>query len=63
MLWALTLAERNYAQFDREALAVVFAKEKFHNYVFGRKFAVFTDHKPLLSVFGKGKSIPLMAPS
>ena len=59
----LTNAERNYSQFDREALAVVFAMGKFHNYLFGRAFTVITDHKPLLGVFSKGKAIPLMASS
>ena len=51
----LTEAERNYAQFDREALAMVFGVRHFHNYVFGQQFTVFTDHRLLLGVLGEGK--------
>ena len=40
-------AERNYAQLDREALAVAFGVKKFHNYVCGREFVVWTDQPRL----------------
>ena len=36
----LSPAERNYAQFEREALSVVLAVKQFHNYGFGRKFTI-----------------------
>ena len=32
----LSAAEKNYAQIDREGLAIVFAVKKFHNYLYGR---------------------------
>lgn len=38
----LTAAEKSYSQFDKEALAVVFGVLKFHQYVWGRLFVVFT---------------------
>ena len=44
---SLTDAERRYANIEREMLAVVYACEKFHNYVYGRHFTVRSDHKPL----------------
>ncbi|XP_037565246.2 uncharacterized protein K02A2.6-like [Dermacentor silvarum] len=47
----LSPMERNYAQIDKEALAVVAGVKKFHDYVFGRPFQIHTDHKPLLGLF------------
>ena len=54
----LTCAEKNNAQLDKEALAVVFGVTKFKRYVFGREFTITTDHKPLLGLLGEGKPIP-----
>lgn len=50
---ALTATEQNYAQIEKETLAIVFAMEKFHTYVYGRLVTVETDHKPLISIFSK----------
>lgn len=44
---ALTDTEKQYANIECEMLAVVVACEKFHSYVFGKKFIVESDHKPL----------------
>ena len=57
----LNIAERNYSQVEREALALVFALKRFHFYVYGHKFTLKTDHKPLLGLFSADRSIPLMA--
>ncbi|XP_062556644.1 uncharacterized protein K02A2.6-like [Armigeres subalbatus] len=48
----LTSAERVYPQTQREALAVVWAVEKFYLYLFGIRFTIFTDHKTLEYIFG-----------
>lgn len=60
---ALTKAERNYPILHREALAMVFAMEKFYRYVFGRRVKIVTDHKPLVSIFGENKSKPAVVAS
>ena len=57
---SLAPAEKNYSQLDKEGLAVVFAVKKFHQCLFGRRFSIFTDHKPLLGLFGP-KPTPIMA--
>ena len=44
---ALTTTEENYAQIEKELLAIVFSCEKFDQYVYGRHITVHSDHKPL----------------
>ena len=50
---ALTPAERNWAQIEKETLAVVFGLERFDQYTYGRKVIVQNDHKPLTSILKK----------
>ena len=44
---SLTASEQNYVQIEKELMAIVFACEKFHQYVYGQPVKVVTDHKPL----------------
>ena len=50
---ALTDAERNYAQIEKEMLAICFACTKFHQYIYGKSIGVQTDHRPLESILRK----------
>lgn len=49
---SLSDCERRYSQTEREALALVWACERLHPYVYGRQFDLVTDHKPLESIYG-----------
>ena len=49
---SLTDCERRYSQTEKEALALVWACEKFHAYVYGMKFNLVADHKPLEAIYG-----------
>uniref|UniRef100_A0A1I8BJB9 RNA-directed DNA polymerase n=1 Tax=Meloidogyne hapla TaxID=6305 RepID=A0A1I8BJB9_MELHA len=60
---SLKSAEKNYSQIEKEGLALVFAVEKFHKLLYGRKFKLRTDHKPLLAIFGNKKGIKVYTAS
>jgi len=53
---ALTPVERRYSQTEREALAIIWSMELFRFYLLGTSFVVWTDHKPLVSMFNKASS-------
>lgn len=43
----LNSSELNYSTIEKELLAIVWACKYFRPYIFGRKFKILTDHKPL----------------
>lgn len=55
----LRKSERNYSVIHKEALAIIFALEKFYYYLKGNEFEL--DHKPLVAIFGERKGIPKMS--
>ncbi|SAL97783.1 hypothetical protein [Absidia glauca] len=48
MARALSKSERNYAVTKKELLAIIFALNKFHQHLWGRRFTLYTDHKALV---------------
>mgnify|MGYP001557088947 CR=1 FL=1 len=51
---AMTKCEENYAQIEKEMLAISFGCERFHDYLYGQKEVhVETDHKPLEAIIKK----------
>ena len=59
----LSQAERNYSQLDREAVAIVSTVKKFHDFLYGREFKIFNDHRPLLGILGKGPCPAVISPT
>lgn len=49
----LSKSEKRWAQIEKELAAIVFAFEKFHNFLYGFEVTVQTDHKPLIPIFSK----------
>lgn len=50
---ALSKSEQRYPQIEKEALALRFGCQRFHEYIYGKKVILETDHKPLESIFKK----------
>jgi len=49
----MTSSEMNYCQLEKELLSVVFACNKFHEYIYGKAIVIENDHKPLMSITQK----------
>ena len=58
---SLAPAEKRYSQLDKEGLAIIFAVKRFHQYLYGRRFTIISDHKPLEHLFSETKATPTLA--
>ena len=59
----LSTTERKYGHLDKEALVVVSEVKIFHQFLYGRHFKIYTDHKPLLGLINPERATPLMVSS
>ena len=50
---SLTVAEQHYAQIEKELLAIVFACQRFNQFIYGKQVTVESDHKPLEAIITK----------
>ena len=57
----LSTTKKNYGQIEKEALSLVYGIHKFHQYLYGHKFILVTNHKSLLTLLGSKKGIPSLA--
>ena len=55
---SLTPVEQHYSQTERETLAIVWAAERFHTYLYGGHFTLYTDCKPVELIFNNKRSQP-----
>ena len=53
VLHSFSSVQRRWATIEKEAYAVVYAISKLRPYLYGAEFTVYTDHKPLTSLFTK----------
>lgn len=60
MARGLSKSERNYSTTKRELLAIVYALDKFHKYLWGNHFTLYTDHRALTYLHTQRVANPMM---
>ena len=48
--------DKTIAKSKKRHLSIVFSSEEFHKYIYGLRFVVENDHKPLISIFQRALS-------
>ena len=56
---SLLPSEKHNSKMEKEVLVIIFAVTKFYRYLHGRFFKLQTDHKPLRTIFGSKKGLPV----
>ena len=59
--FSLIPSEKNYPQIEREGLALIFGVKRFHQFLYGRRFTLVTDHKPLTTILSPKKGLPSLS--
>ncbi len=54
-------AEMNYSVLEKEGLSVIYGIKKFDNYLMGRSFTIYSDHKPLQKLLHETTQLSAMA--
>ena len=54
-------AERRYSHLDKEGPAIVYGVKRFHPFLIGWSFTIYTDHKPLIYLFDESRLNPPQA--
>lgn len=52
-------AQQKYSQIDKEAYAIIFGVKKFFQFLYGNKFTLVTDHRPLVQILSPTASLPI----
>ena len=55
--------EQNYSMIEKQALTITFGVKKFYQYLFGQRFTLLTERKPLTYILGPKCGIPVLAVS
>lgn len=50
---SLTEGQIKWAPIEKELFAICVAVEKYHQFIYGRKIEIETDHKPLITIIKK----------
>ena len=50
---ALTQTQAGYSNIEREALGLVHGVQRYHHYLYAKRFIALTDHKPLVDIWNK----------
>ena len=58
---SLVGAEKRYHPIEKELLAIVWAVEHFKHYIYGNKFIVYSDHRPLVSIWRLRENSPILS--
>ena len=53
-----TVSQKNYSTSEKELLGIVMAVEHWSSYLYGKKFIIYSDHKPLAWLLNKKSPHP-----